>query len=122
MKILLVEPGKEPILSEIDGTLQSMQEVVGGTIQAIYPFEEPVALICNDEGKLLGLPLNRALRDEAGQIYDIVAGTFFLCGVPADCDRLESIPEGLVGRYQEMFFTPEVFIRLNGRLICIPVC
>ena len=57
MKILLVEPGKKPVLSEIDGSLKSMQEVVGGTIQAIFPFEEPVALICNDEGKLLGLPL-----------------------------------------------------------------
>ena len=55
MRILLVEPGKRPVLKEIDGSLKSMQEIVGGTIQAIYPFEEPVALICNDEGKLLGL-------------------------------------------------------------------
>lgn len=39
-----------------------MQEIVGGTIQVLYPFAEPVALVCNDEGKLLGLPLNRALR------------------------------------------------------------
>lgn len=78
MRILLVEPGKTPILKEIDGSLKSMQEIVGGTIQALYPFEEPVALICNDDGKLLGLPLNRGLRDEEGRIYDIVAGTFFL--------------------------------------------
>ena len=122
MKILLVEPGKKPVLKEVDGSLKSMQEIVGGTIQALYPFEEPVALICNDEGKLLGLPLNRALRDESGHIYDVVAGMFFLCGVPADSDCLESIPEGLVGRYQKMFFAPEAFIRLNGRLTCIPVC
>ena len=122
MKILLVEPGRRPVLKEIDGSLKSMQQAVGGTIQAIYPFDEPVALICNDEGKLLGLPLNRALRDKEGRIYDVVAGTFFLCGVPSDSDRLESMPEGLVERYQKMFLTPEVFIRLNGRMNCIPVC
>ena len=122
MKILLVEPGRRPVLKEIDGSLKSMQQAVGGTIQAIYPFDEPVALICNDEGKLLGLPLNRALRDKEGRIYDVVAGTFFLCGVPSDSDRLESMPEGLVERYQKMFLTPEVFIRVNGRMNCIPVC
>lgn len=65
--------GKE---KDIDGSLKSMQEAVGGTIQALYPFEEPVALICNDEGKLLGLPLNRALRDEEGRIYDIIRDIF----------------------------------------------
>lgn len=121
MRILLVEPGKEPALKEIDGSLKSMQEIVGGTIQAIYPFEEPVALICNDEGKLLGLPLNRGLRDENGRIYDIVAGTFFLCGAPEGSDHLESVPESLVENYQKRFNVPETFIRLNGKLICIPI-
>ena len=85
------------------------QEVVGGTIQAIYPFEEPVVLICNDEGKLLGLPLYRALRDEKGRIYDIVAGTFFLCGAPEESDCLESLPDKLMGRYQQKFASPEIF-------------
>lgn len=121
MRILLVEPSKRPVLKEIDGSLKSMQEIVGGTIQALYPFEEPVALICNDEGKLLGLPLNRALRDSKGQIYDIVAGTFFLCGAPEDNDHLESIPDSLAGSYRKRFDAPGSFIRLNGKLICIPI-
>ena len=47
MKILMVEPGKAPKEKNISGTLDSMQEAVGGTIQATYPFDEPVALICN---------------------------------------------------------------------------
>ena len=74
MRILLVEPGKKPVLKEIDGSLKSMQEIVDRSIQALYPFEEPVALICNDEGKLLGLPLNRALRDAERHIYDLGLG------------------------------------------------
>lgn len=121
MRVLLVEPSKRPVLKEIDGSLKSMQEIVGGTIQAIYPFDEPVVLICNDEGKLLGLPLNRALRDEEGRIYDVIAGTFFLCGAPEDSDHLESIPDSLAGSYRKRFDAPESFIRLNGKLICIPI-
>ena len=61
--------------------LESLQHEVGGCIEAIYPYEDPVALICNEEGKLEGLPLNRALRDEDGDIYDVVAGTFLVVGL-----------------------------------------
>ena len=77
MNVLMVEPGKAPYKTQIGDDLQSMQAVVGGYIQAVYPYEEPVALICNEDGKLDGLPLNRALRDADGDIYDIVAGRFF---------------------------------------------
>lgn len=79
MTVLLIEPGKQPRKAEIDGSLKGMQQMVGGYIQVIFPFDDPVALVCNEEGKLLGLPMNRALRDNEGDIYDIVAGTFFLC-------------------------------------------
>lgn len=121
MKILLIRPGEEPALSEIDGTLMSMQKVVEGPIELIYPFDDPVALVCHEEGKLLGFPLNRSLRDQAGRIYDVVAGPFFLCGAPLDSDRLNSIPEGLVEKYRRRFASPEAFINLNGVLFCIPV-
>ena len=76
MRVVLVEPGKAARVAEIDGSLEGMQKTVGGYIQAVYPFEETVCLVCNEEGKLQGLPLNRALRDEDNRIYDIVAGTF----------------------------------------------
>lgn len=121
MKILLILPGKRPVRKEICGSLNSMQEIVGGPIQILYPFQDPVALICHEEGKLLGLPLNRSLRDDCGQIYDAIAGTFFLCGAPPDSDHLDSIPEKLISKYQERFTFPEVFIQLNGRVVCIPV-
>lgn len=120
MKILLIRPGEKPVLSEIDGTLESMQKIVRGYIEILYPFDDPIALVCNEEGKLLGLPLNRSLRDSCGQIYDAIAGTFFLCGAPPDSDHLDSIPEELISKYQERFTSPEVFIQLNGRVVCIP--
>ncbi len=81
MNVLMVEPGKAPYETQIGDDLQSMQALVGGYIQAVYPYEEPVALIANESGKLDGLPLNRALRDADGDIYDIVAGRFFIVGL-----------------------------------------
>lgn len=79
MQIVLVEPGKIARPMEIKGELHEMQQIVGGTIQALYPWTDPVALICNDEGKLDGLPLNRVLEN-----YDIIAGTFFICGIQGE--------------------------------------
>ena len=84
MKVLMVEPGKVPYETEIEGGLESLQEAVGGSIQAVYPYDDPVALICNEEGKLMGLPLNRSLTDENGEIYDIIAGNFILTGLSED--------------------------------------
>ena len=109
MRILLVEPGKAPRPTEIGDGLESMQVVVGGSIQAVYPFEEPVALVCNDEGKLLGLPLNRVLRLDSGEIYDVIAGTFFLCAAPLDSDRFASLTEEQIARYAERFHAIELF-------------
>ena len=85
MKILKIAPGFAPQVLEIEHALNTMQELVGGTIEAVYPFDDTVALVCHDEGKLLGLPLNRAVRDPAtAQVLDIIAGTFFICGLSED--------------------------------------
>lgn len=66
MKVLVIEPEQAPKSADITGGLDEMQQIVGGYIQAIYPFPEEVALVCNDEGKLLGLPLNRGLVTKMG--------------------------------------------------------
>ena len=120
MKIVQVEPNCEPIATEIDGSLDSMQKVVGGLVQALFPFDDPVALIANDEGKLLGLPANRALRDETGEPYDILCGTFFLCGAPAGCDRFTSLTDKQVEKYRALFQHPEMFLNLSGQIIVLP--
>ena len=117
MKILVVEPGRKPSVKEINGSLKSMQELVGGTIEAIYPWEDPVALICNDEGKLCGLPLNRALVDESGRIWDVVAGTFILCSIPSDSDSFGSLSCEQIQKYQKLFAAPETILNLNGQLV-----
>ena len=77
-------------------------------------------LICNDEGKLLNLPLNRALRDSNGAIYDIVAGTFFLCAAPVDSDRFEGLTDEQAQTCLERFAMPERFIMVNGDIFVLP--
>ena len=121
MQVLVVEPERRPEVKEIDGSLRSMQEVVGGWIQALFPFDEPLALVCNDEGKLMNLPANRGLRDKNGQIYDIVCGTFFLCGAPSDSDHFTSLTPEQIERYRERFYTPEIFWGMDGRIVCLPL-
>ena len=81
LTILVVEPGNPPYPRQIPDTLQAMQESVGGDIDATYPYEDPVALVCNSNGKFAGLQPNRLLRLENGEPYDVVCGTFFLAGL-----------------------------------------
>ena len=119
MTVLVVEPMKEPYVKEIDPGLHALQAEVGGDIGATYPFSDPVALVCNDEGKLIGLDLNRGLRDENGEIYDIMAGTFLVVGLGEE-DFTSLSPE-LAQKYTEHFRQPEQFISLGGQIIAVPV-
>ena len=119
MNVLMVEPGKAPYETQIGNDLRSMQGAVGGYIQAVYPYEEPVALVCNEEGKLDGLPLNRALRDEDGDIYDIIAGTFFIAGL-GESDFTD-LPHELAERFAEQFRQPELFMRVDGKIVAAPM-
>lgn len=110
MDILLIEPGKHPVTAAIDNTLSAMQAAAGGLIQAVYPFEESIALVCNEEGKLLPLLPNRTLRHpETGEVYDIIFGTFFLCSAPPDSENFESLSPEQISRYTEHFKCPEFF-------------
>ena len=112
MKILVIEPLKEPYVKDIPNTLEAKQEIVGGLIQAIYPFDYPeIALICNEEGKLNHLPLNRALFDEKGNIVDIVSGTFFLCSAPADSENFESLTDEQIKEYTKKFKSIEIYFK-----------
>ena len=115
MNVLMVEPGKAPYEAQIGDDLQSMQALVGGYIQAVYPFEQPVALVCCESGKLDGLTLNRALRDADGDIYDIVAGRFFIVGLGQN--DFTDLPHELA----EQFRQPEMFMRVDGKIVAAPM-
>lgn len=105
MAVVKVEPGKKAQLVKIENSLEGMQAVVGGLIQAISPFDDEVVLVCNEEGKMLGLPLNRTLQGTG----DIICGTFFICGAPADAEEFDSLTKEQLVKYYKMFEFPELF-------------
>ncbi|MBQ9664586.1 MAG: DUF3846 domain-containing protein [Oscillospiraceae bacterium] len=112
MKVLLIEPMKQPRVAEIPDTLEALQKAVGGTIQAVYPWEDPVAIVCADEGKLQGFPPNRMLED-----YDILVGTFLITGLGEE--NFASLTDDLIRKYTEKYRWPEAFVRDENGLFCL---
>lgn len=117
--VLIVEPEKVPYVKEIDPGLKSLQNEVDGWIEAVYPFEDPVAIICNEEGKMNGMPPNRALYDEDGQVYDIVAGQFLVVGLTED--NFGSLTDEQIKKFSDRFHSPEGFMRIGNQILVFPI-
>lgn len=111
ISVLLIEPEKYPKMVEINDTLEAMQELVGGYIEEYMPFEDEVAIVCNEEGKVNGLPLNRAVYSDDKKMVDIIAGKFFLCYAPIEAEKFQSLPRELAEKYRSKFKYPERFIQ-----------
>lgn len=119
LDVLMVEPGQYAKMVTIDAGLKSLQAAVGGDIEAAYFFDDPVALVCQEEGKINGSELNRAVRDADGEILDIIAGKFFICGLGEE--DFASLPEGLKKKYEDMFHQPETFLKMGRSITAIPI-
>ena len=119
LDVLLVKPGMYPQAVQIGGELEDLQKAVGGDIEAVYPYNEPVALIVNDEGKLNGSELNRALRDNEGQIYDIIAGDFLVVGLGEE--EFDSLSPELMEKFEKEFHQPEMFVRMGRSIMALPL-
>ena len=99
--VLVVEPCKETYTKEV-GSLEEMQALVGGYIEAVPLSEkEPVVAVVNEDGKNLGLPYNRPLNDENGIVYDILCGTFFVAG--AGEEDFVSLTDDQIRQYKEKY-------------------
>lgn len=118
IQIIMCEPGKKAYATTVENTLESLQQIVGGYIEAIYPFDDPVAIICNEEGKLNGLELNRALRDESGKVYDIIAGPFLVVSLGEE--DFASLSEDYKDKYTKLFEYPELFLRVDNDILAFP--
>ena len=107
MKILVCEPGKHPYVKDIEHTLENLQKEVGGYIQALYPFGEQAAVICNEEGLFIEeLEWNRVVDP-----YGPVKGTFFVCGI--DFDSFCGLTDAQIETYRELFWNPELLIPMQ---------
>jgi len=120
LKVIYVEPGKRAQTIEIDDDLKAMQTLVGGMIEEYMPFEDEVAIICNEEGKINGMPLNRAIYENNGKISDIIAGPFILCYSPLESGTLQSMPDKLQEKYLNQFKNPEKFYKTDKGFKAVP--
>ena len=111
MNVLVVEPGYLPYEKEIkDGAdhLEQMQAIVGGLIEPIYPYHEEVAIVCNEEGLINGLPFNRSVPGGYGGVF----GTFFICGLGEE--DFCSLPPDLMERFKKEFKNSEILLGFEG--------
>ena len=115
---LLVKPGKLPQPDRISTELEDLQAVVGGDIEE-YALDDTAGLIFNEEGKLNGLPLNRALRDDNGRMFDIIAGDFLVVGFTEE--SYGSLTPEQMEAFEKQFHTPETFVKMGRGIIALPI-
>lgn len=111
MNVLVVEPGYLPYEKEIldcADHLEQMQAIVGGLIEPIYPYHEEVAIVCNEEGLINGLPFNRSVPGGYGGVF----GTFFICGLGEE--DFCSLPPDLMERFKKEFKHSEILLGFDG--------
>ena len=111
INVLLIEPGQFPKRIQIGTELEDLQKAVQGDIEVAYPFEEEVGVIVNEEHKINGMELNRAIFTEDGVISDIYAGPFLLVGLTED--DFGSLSSEQMEKYEKMFHSPQTFVRIG---------
>lgn len=119
IKVIKVEPRKEPEVVMLNNEYKDLSAAVGGLIQVVYPYSDKVGLMMNDEGKLLGMEPNRSLKDEDGNIYDVIAGTFYVVGL--DEEDFGSLSEELIEKYMKKFKQPYLYVQLGMGIMEIPI-
>ena len=104
MKIIVLEPGKRPYSKEVANDLYDLQEIVGGNLETAKCFPDGACLMCNEEGKILGLPFNRFLRydNNKGKIYDCIVGTCFVVGTSGE--EFTGLTEEQAAKYASMYY------------------
>ena len=119
ISVLRVEPGKHPEAVEVGTELEDLQAAVGGDIEVVYPFDDEVGLVVNEEGKINGMDLNRALKDDKGNVYDVIAGPFLVVGLTEE--SFGSLTQDQMQHYEEVFHQPEAFVKMGRSVMAIPI-
>ena len=113
IRVLYVQPGEYPEERIAKAELSEYQALVEGSIEVVYPWRDHACIVCNDEGKVNGMPLNRELED-----YDILAGPFFVCGLKDD--DFCSLTDAQLQKYERLYHDPTVFTRTPMGIMSLP--
>ena len=99
MKVLLIKVMENPQVIDIEDKLEVLHKLVGGYIECVG-IDDGVCLVCNEEGKLNGLPINRPLYIN-NRISDFIYGDFFIVGT-RDCE-FESLSDAMIKKWANVY-------------------
>ena len=116
---IVVDAERKPKVVQIEKSLESYQKVVGGYIEVVYPFDDNVGIVCNEDGIGMKLPLNRALHVEGelrdkGEVYDVIKGKFLIVGLTEE--DFGDLTEEQQDKYLKRFEFAEIFFYINKQL------
>lgn len=121
IKVVIAEPMREAYICTIKNELSELQKIVGGYIETLnFTRDDNVCIICNEEGKIDGLPLNRSLEHE-GEIWEIIAGTMIIVGDDYENGEFIGLTDEQAEKYLNQFLKPEVFYKMNDEIISVKV-
>lgn len=121
IKVVIAKPMREAFIYTIKNELEELQKIVGGYIETLdFTREDNVTIICNEEGKINGLPLNRSLAHE-GEIWEIIAGTMIIVGDDYENGQFIGLTDEQAEKYLNQFLKPEVFYKMNNEIISVKV-
>ena len=113
IRVLYVQPGKYPEERWVRDELADLQQLVGGLIECVYPWQDDLAcLVCNDEGLIHSMPLNRRVPG-----YDVIAGPFFVCGLRGS--NFSSLTDEQIKRYEKLFHDPQLFLNTPAGIMAV---
>lgn len=122
INVLYIRAGESPRAVTIPNNLKSMQKLVGGNIERYaLPTDDDAVIICNDEGKINGLPMNRGIFIDNSELIDIIAGDFFICNARGDRKGFSSLTPEQIQKYAEEYKFPERFCRVNREIVIVPL-
>lgn len=117
LKIITCEVGKIAKVDWVENKLEKLQEKVKGCIE-FFDLDNETTIICNDEGKINGMGLNRSIRDNDNKIIDIIGGDFIIVGMKNNGD-LKSLDEKQIEKLIDKYKFPEQFFMDNGEIFSI---
>lgn len=121
IQVLIVKPYFRPYGATICPKLHSMQDIVGGCIQVVHDglLNDDAVIVCNEAGKLVGLPANRALCDGRSKVQDVIHGTFMVVGTAGE--DFTSLTPRQFADWTDRFLYCEQMIYFDGKIVAVPI-